>query len=368
MDNLPGVGEAPEDTSVLTTTFLEDADVDEALREGRRVLHALVVAGGGSKNPGGRGPTCAHGRLGEAVNVITAGGGGGGGDNRISHEDLEYLAAAQEVLDPTMGSRGSRKDLTEILVLFAGMSSSHCGEDEERLDRTEDFVRFLLQHCLPPQHATHKYEGLLRAVGLAFPDDFDALDAAGYRAAARRAIVEAIPVQLCTDVAVARALARAEQREAQNRPLPKVLPICKRRAADGGFGDGSAAASDEPPVLVADDGEGKGTSARTIFTETTASFDDLPDEILIGRIFKFVGEGQYRFIAGVNKSFQEYYSTCWEGHSKTTSFEQAVASTERAEIFLSEATDENGRDILCETAAMHGKLQVLQWAHEQGCR
>jgi hypothetical protein len=92
------------------------------------------------------------------------------------------------------------------------------------------------------------------------------------------------------------------------------------------------------------------------------SFDSLPADVLVNHILPFVGNNQYRFVAGVCKTFQTSYVSLYQ---KKTSY-CYVSSKEQAQICLNECPMFKRRN-LCELAALHGNLVVLQYLRSMGC-
>jgi len=87
--------------------------------------------------------------------------------------------------------------------------------------------------------------------------------------------------------------------------------------------------------------------------------------------FGFVGDGQFRNVAGVSDRFQDDYLAKF-GNNKTTSFRIATmppscTKSSRhyglAELYLTENGDPSA---LFHFAAINGKLDVLEWAEESG--
>jgi hypothetical protein len=92
------------------------------------------------------------------------------------------------------------------------------------------------------------------------------------------------------------------------------------------------------------------------------SFDSLPAEVFVNHILPFVGNNQYRFVAGVCKTFQKAYTLLYQ---KKTSY-YYVSSKEQAQIFLNECPMSK-RQNLCELAALHGNLAVLKYLRLMRC-
>jgi hypothetical protein len=92
------------------------------------------------------------------------------------------------------------------------------------------------------------------------------------------------------------------------------------------------------------------------------SFDSLPADVFVNHILPFVGNSQYRFVAGVCKTFQTAYTSLYQ---KKTSY-CYVSSKEQAQICLNESPMSKRRN-LCELAALHGNLVVLKYLRSMGC-
>jgi len=93
---------------------------------------------------------------------------------------------------------------------------------------------------------------------------------------------------------------------------------------------------------------------------STTTIHDLPYESFSNDILAFVGSDHYRHVAAVNRKFCDCYPEPTE-----TSYEIAISSVACAQIFITESQE--GRAAICGMAAKYGKLNVLQWACEQGC-
>lgn len=79
-------------------------------------------------------------------------------------------------------------------------------------------------------------------------------------------------------------------------------------------------------------------------------------------ILLFVGKGNHRYVAGVNRRFQSCYKQLFE--DTTTKRSQVVASIPRVQLALQE--DPHLAALLCDHAAANGNLIVLRWARENG--
>eukprot|EP00953_Heterococcus_sp_UTEX-ZZ885_P034627 17912-Heterococcus_DN1.PRE.2 len=98
-------------------------------------------------------------------------------------------------------------------------------------------------------------------------------------------------------------------------------------------------------------------------------------DALVKRVMEFVGPDQYLFAASINRSCRQMQLVLgfeWaEGSSSRkaklrTSFTAALASPARLQwAFSSGLKQKDGRT--CSMAAYYNRLDILQWAREQGC-
>ena len=116
------------------------------------------------------------------------------------------------------------------------------------------------------------------------------------------------------------------------------------------------------------------TADRRLQNEESCPIYQLTDDAL-RYCFGFVGDDQYRNVAGVSQRFHDDYLAKF-GNKKTTSFRSAtmppsccrgaIPSSNRyglAELYLTENGDPSR---LFHFAAIHGKLDVLEWAEGSG--
>ena len=90
---------------------------------------------------------------------------------------------------------------------------------------------------------------------------------------------------------------------------------------------------------------------------------DLSDD-LIGKVFNFLGNGQFIFVAGTSQQFYRVYQTIYENDNDTT-MRSAVESISRLEWARANDCPWNWRT--CAAAAKSGHLEVLQWARANEC-
>ena len=89
----------------------------------------------------------------------------------------------------------------------------------------------------------------------------------------------------------------------------------------------------------------------------TSLFSLLEEEALLTAIFRFVGCGNYRFLAPVSKSFRKAYLK--EFHETNTYFGNAVLSLPCTKIAIQEKTQGEETKLAC-YAAKHGHIQVFK--------
>jgi hypothetical protein len=121
--------------------------------------------------------------------------------------------------------------------------------------------------------------------------------------------------------------------------------------------------------------------------------EDLHIDILIVRILPFVGDYQFRYVAGVNRKFHEAYTFAFpkkRSHYNANTIEHAKIChedmkekyhTSHQKKLCKKAAELGQLDVLqylfsngsvwdnrcCSTAALNGHLDVLKWLHENGC-
>jgi hypothetical protein len=84
---------------------------------------------------------------------------------------------------------------------------------------------------------------------------------------------------------------------------------------------------------------------------------------MLPTIMQYVGDRQYRFVAAVNRTFYQAYTTV-HFHQST---DYTVSTLEHAKLCYGEIPCERKGRFLCRLAAQHGKLDILQWLRENGC-
>jgi hypothetical protein len=85
---------------------------------------------------------------------------------------------------------------------------------------------------------------------------------------------------------------------------------------------------------------------------------------ILQHIISFVGQNQYRFVAIINPSFKKVYLQLFPENRET----YCNASTiEHAKICFEESGDYINERKLCESAAKHGNLPVLQYLRSVNC-
>ena len=110
-----------------------------------------------------------------------------------------------------------------------------------------------------------------------------------------------------------------------------------------------------PPTLAA------ATNASSGFT---FPFEDHVD--VLKHVLTFVGENQYRFVAGVSRCFQQAYSDVFPA-SQTTYLN---ASTENIARLCWSEIDHGwvvSQKALCKSAAKHGSIPSLQYLRSVTC-
>jgi len=175
----------------------------------------------------------------------------------LSEKEKDCLIHAKHSFTPR--ENGNRKDLTEVLLHLARLSSHGDTDDEVRRDRTKHFVLFLLEYCLYRDGALKNYARLLRALDLEVPDSFlrapsNASDNEKYRAIdqktiAKRMIVALIVgdesmetvVVLCDRKTLAHAKFDNGPKSGNKIFVPKLRTLCQFFATDD-FNRGDSAA------------------------------------------------------------------------------------------------------------------------------
>ena len=110
-----------------------------------------------------------------------------------------------------------------------------------------------------------------------------------------------------------------------------------------------------PPTLAA------ATNATSV---STFPFEDHLD--VLKHVLTFVGDNQYRFVAGVSRCFQQAYSDVFSENKKT----YLNASTEDLARFCWSEIDNPEIEqqlALCKSAAKHGNLASLQFLRSVNC-
>ena len=113
--------------------------------------------------------------------------------------------------------------------------------------------------------------------------------------------------------------------------------------------------SPQPPTFAA----ATNASSVSIFP-----FDDNLD--VLKHVLMFVGENQYRFVAGVSRCFQQAYSDVFPASRKT----YLNASMENIARFCWSEIDHGSviyQKLLCRSAARHGNIQSLQYLRSVRC-
>jgi len=111
------------------------------------------------------------------------------------------------------------------------------------------------------------------------------------------------------------------------------------------------------------------------YGDTSSGLQVLPDEML-ATCFSFLGGGHYRYIAGTCRRFRHVYEHCGErlGKQQTTYWENAAMTVACANKCLDDyqergLTREEHKLLtnkIITTAAVMGKVQVLEWARVRG--
>ena len=83
---------------------------------------------------------------------------------------------------------------------------------------------------------------------------------------------------------------------------------------------------------------------------------------VIGEVFKFLGRGHFRFVAGTSRHFYRVYQTMCknENYATTTTMKSVVESISRSKLYLSET---GRRDLVAKNAAKYGNFEVLRNAY-----
>jgi hypothetical protein len=93
------------------------------------------------------------------------------------------------------------------------------------------------------------------------------------------------------------------------------------------------------------------------------SIQTLSDDLL-QVIFEFVGPGQFRYVVGVNRQFQNAHAKLCENNNATTTMKSVVESIPRCLIHLEENRKLRFKILttIGRFAARHGNVQVLEFA------
>ncbi|CAB9505085.1 ankyrin repeat protein [Seminavis robusta] len=105
--------------------------------------------------------------------------------------------------------------------------------------------------------------------------------------------------------------------------------------------------------------------------------DSAPIGILLGQqhmwvdnIFPFLGKGHYALVGAVNKQFNQHYKEFCKkaGSDPCTFYRMAFRTVSCAEYWYSDSSRHKtlGKDWVCAEIARHGRLRVLEWAHNKG--
>jgi hypothetical protein len=85
-------------------------------------------------------------------------------------------------------------------------------------------------------------------------------------------------------------------------------------------------------------------------------------ELLTDYVMPYVGGNEFRFIAGVNRSFYQAYTTTFPDRRRTI---VNVSTVSHAKITGPELSEDIRQETLCAMAARHGQLDVLQYLREE---
>jgi hypothetical protein len=98
-------------------------------------------------------------------------------------------------------------------------------------------------------------------------------------------------------------------------------------------------------------------------TTTISTIDHLNIDIWTDKIFPFVGDYQFRFVAGVHPTFYQAYSITFP--KKQTYYN--LSTLDHAKLCYEEIHNQYRQSMLCAYAAKHGLLNVLQYLRGIGC-
>ena len=93
---------------------------------------------------------------------------------------------------------------------------------------------------------------------------------------------------------------------------------------------------------------------------------DLSDDI-IAEIFKFVGRGNFLFVAGTSRQFYRVYETMCKNKNDTTKTTRRSAVESISRLQWARANECPWDRWTCAYAALNGHLEVLQWARANEC-
>jgi hypothetical protein len=95
--------------------------------------------------------------------------------------------------------------------------------------------------------------------------------------------------------------------------------------------------------------------------------ENLNIAILIEHILPYVGADQFRFVAGVNRTFYSAYTSMYDHHKHRTSY-QYINTMELFQFCYAEMkNEENAQRLLFKHATQQGNLDVFQYLREIGC-
>jgi len=111
---------------------------------------------------------------------------------------------------------------------------------------------------------------------------------------------------------------------------------------------------------------GSTQSQHTSLINIYKTIYDLPPDVL-RLVFTFLGIGYFRFVGGTSRIFRERYLSTSLGADSRTTIENVVSSVSCVELYLQEAgTDLAQLHVILNGAASYGRLDILEWAHERG--
>ena len=142
----------------------------------------------------------------------------------------------------------------------------------------------------------------------------------------------------------------------------------------------SSAAAEE---VAGKEGQGNNLRKRKKRSRPLA-ISDLSDD-LIGKVFAFLGQGNFLFIAGTSRRFSRVYETICENENDSTGIKvHSLPTRVFREYSWTATTMRNAVESIsrlqwsrdngcpwdwhtCANAARYGHLEVLQWARANGC-